>query len=642
MVREELGRGGMGIVYRCYDRKLNKDVAVKVIGYDFSDDAILRFHKEAKTLAKLHHRNILGVSDFDYADDDKFFLSMDLLPGRSLADLIEQEKLPPFEDALEIFIQICAGLAHAHSKGILHRDIKPSNVFVARYKAGTLQVVITDFGIAKLLDEDQAMTAAGVSMGSPPYMSPEQCDGKPTDARSDLYSLGCLMFEALAGSRPFLGETVPHLLMQHISEQPPKLRERAPDYNFPEEMDRIISKCLAKNPDERYANAKLLSADLQQLRDSICNVSFAQHSEESGAYKASKNFLRTGAFLITGYQNLTRPENEKKLIAALIAGFLIIATSVGVGVTSLKMEWDKDEKQKQIDDGFQAKDADQTGLTLNPTASSLEPKRLRETKLWIVLDKDVKSALKEIRIKSEQQIGFEKGVATPDWLDLKGSDLKDDDLKEVESLKVRGYILKDTGVTDKALQILSKVDSLAELFLENTKITDKGLSYLNENANQNLTLITLSGTGITDAGIREISKYSKLAWAGLENCKNIRGDNIELLHNNSDLFHLGLSGSGFKLENLPKLSKVKMGQLDISNLNLKDSDLATIAANPIPGLITLNINNNKEVTDQGLLKIAGLKGLSSLHIVGCDKITKAGIASFHNARGDMPVAIYQK
>lgn len=654
MVLEELGRGGMGIVYKCKDRKLLKEVAVKVIGWTFEDDAVIRFHKEAKTLAQLKHPNIMGVQHFGHSDDDSFFLVMDLLTGRSLSELIELEKLPSFEEALEIFIQLCDGLSHAHGKGILHRDIKPSNVFVARYEAGELQVTITDFGLAKLISDDQSLTQTGMSMGSPPYMSPEQCDGKPIDERSDIYSLGCLMFELLTTTRPFLGETVPHLLMQHIREQPPKLAERAPDRNYPPEIDHIISKCLSKDPNDRYATAKLLRADLQKLKDSICNVSFAEHSEESGAYSPSKSFLRTGAYIISGMQNALRPSQEKKW-KLIIGSFLLVAgVSMAGGIWQLIDGRIKYQKTQDVLGGFHNQFNSPshfvTEITLNPQKSERERGSYRQSRLWIPIEKDAKQVLQDVVTASHNQLTFGTGNANPDWLNLKGSDVKDDDLLAIDSLKLKGLLLSKTEITDKALQILSKISSLEELYLDETKITDRGLPYLHKNGNETLNLITLAGDDISDAGVETLSKFGKLAWIGLENCKKVTGSNIDLLHNNSDLFHLGLAGSGFKTANFPKLAKVKLASLDISDLNLTDADLGEFVASfsnsdvhaPGRGVETLYIKNNKDVTDNGLLKLAKIKGLNNLHVQGCPKLTRAGVIAFHEARGDMPVAVYTK
>lgn len=640
MVLEELGRGGMGIVYRCTDRKMLKDVAVKVIAWSMSDDDVIRFHKEAKTLARLQHPNILGVQHFGHSEDDSLFLVMDLLTGRSLAELLEADKLPPFEDALDIFMQICDGLGHAHGKGILHRDIKPSNVFVARYAAGDLQVVITDFGLAKLLNEDQRLTKTGISVGTPPYMSPEQSDGKAVDERSDIYSLGCMMFEMLTGRRPFLGETIPQLLLQHVQQQPPTLTEVAPDRSYPDEMERIIAKCLEKKPENRYAKAKDLKADLQKLRDSLINVHFAQHSEVSGAYAPAQTFLRTGAFLIKGFQNLTRPKQEKKFYAVVSLAVLSIAAAGGYGGWQLYQEHKESGKmQEQLEDLTKHRfGSHDTSITLTHEVSRREPKRLREARVWVTVDKDARQSLADIANNQTTKFAFVEGGSHPDWINLAESDVKDEDLESIATVEIRGLRLNDTKVTDKSIEIASRIKTLEELYLNRTLVTDNGLKSLIDRGG--VTMLTLVGTGITDRGVAEISKFRKLSYLQLDECKNVTGQTIDMLRNCNDLFHLGLKGSGFKLSNIPKLRHVRLTALDLSDLDVTDADLKTLADTKIPGLETLYLNDNPAITRQGLITIGNLKDLSGLHLVGCTGITRADTEAFHKFRDSWPCAVY--
>jgi len=653
MVEKELGRGGMGIVYLCKDRKLMKHVAVKVIAWNRSDDEVIRFHKEAKALAKLQHPNILGVQHFGHSDDDSLFLVMDLLTGRSLSELLEQGKIPPFEDALDIFVQICDGLSHAHGKGILHRDIKPSNIFVARYEAGEFKVTITDFGLARLLTEDQRLTKTGISVGSPPYMSPEQSDGKAVDERSDIYSLGCLMFETLTGERPFLAETIPALLMQHINQEPPTLAERAADRNYPPEMERIIAKCLAKRPEERYQKPKDIRQDLQKLRESIVNVSFADHGE-SGAYSPARSFLRTGAFIISGFQNLVRPSQERRfmrlmaVVVIILAGFGVYALSkfkpkkieLNVGLPlSKELQMGPNESYTHLNrkDAF-LDDDDYFHIETQKRRPHNEPRRLREGQVWIYIDGD---ATKEINAIAKQTLRTRRAVdidLKPDWIDAQKSDIDDEDLKLLIPMDVRGLNLCGTKITDKGLEYIAQYKQLVELYLDGTKITEKGLKHLR---NTHIEMLRLSKTNITDEAITEISHMGKLSYIKLDDCKFIRGTTLGDLKGNHDLYHLSLRGSNLKLTNLEKLKVVDaIPSLDLSRLNLTDDDLRYIVSLKLPGLATLLLNHNKEVTDDGVIALADIKALVGLQINGCTKVTEKGIAEFHRLHEIPPTVIY--
>ena len=655
MVLEELGRGGMGIVYRCRDRKLMKDVAVKVIAWNMSNDDVIRFHKEAKALARLQHPNILGVQHFGHSDDDSLFLVMDLLTGRSISELLEADKNPPFEDALDIFMQICDGLSHAHGKNILHRDIKPSNVFVARYEAGEFKVTITDFGLAKLLTDDQFQTKTNIAMGSPPYMSPEQCAGKSVDPRSDIYSLGCLMMEVLSGRRPFNSESIPALMMQHMKEEPPTLSQLCPDRNYPPEMDRIISKCLAKDPATRYQRAKDLRSDLKALRDTIVNVTF--EPGESGAYSPAKSFLRTGAFIISGYQNLVRPSQEKKF--TLLIGMVVVIIGVLGALALYKAKpadfelkytpsvytWAMTEPQasanltnpSQANSDADVED-DMFHMKFAPNKTTNEPGRVRDNTIWIEVGTNASEGLKVIADRSKTASKLLGTEMIPNWLNLVNSDVTDEDLKLLDGIPILGLKLANTKITDKGLAELAKNQALVELYLDGTNITDAGVKHL---ANlPRLEMLTLSGTAITDASLKALSNCGKLSFLKLDNCKNFHGTTLELLHNNSDLFHLSLRGSGVKVRNLENLKDVEVPNLDLSNLNLTDEDVEKIVAIRIPRLETLILNRNEQITDSGVLATAKIKHLVNLYLNGCDKVTAGGIEKFHIVHTFPPAVVY--
>jgi TolB-like protein len=265
-----LGAGGMGEVYRARDARLDRDVAVKVIHSRFAADPerLSRFELEAKAAAKLDHPNILVVHDVGMYEGSPYIVS-ELLEGESLREMLGSP-LPP-RMAVEYALEIARGLAAAHGKGIIHRDLKPENVFVT--KDG--RVKILDFGVAKLTQpssggrlDTQATTAAatepGVVLGTVGYMSPEQVLGKPLDARSDLFSLGAVLYEMLSGKRPFHRGTAPETLTAILREEPPDLLET--NRNIPPEFERIVRHCLEKQPDRRFHSAGDVIFDLESLR----------------------------------------------------------------------------------------------------------------------------------------------------------------------------------------------------------------------------------------------------------------------------------------------------------------------------------------------------------------------------------------
>ncbi len=267
-----LGKGGMGIVYRVEQIFLGKELALKTIDKALmSDITIRRFQAEARAAFAVDHPNIISVNDFGLLDDQTPFLVMEIVQGETLGAILKNRTLS-VEEAIPFFIQVCFGLAHAHENGVVHRDIKPNNLMVlTQMPFGTEgSVKILDFGIAKLTQHEggeiQALTKTGEIFGSPLYMSPEQCSGGKVDHRSDIYSLGCVLFEALTGTTPFFGESALSTMMMHQSGSVPSLKEASLGKDFPAELDRVIQAMLAKQPDNRYQNLGKAAHDLAAIK----------------------------------------------------------------------------------------------------------------------------------------------------------------------------------------------------------------------------------------------------------------------------------------------------------------------------------------------------------------------------------------
>lgn len=266
-----IGEGGMGGVYKARHREINRIVALKVLLEHLLSEknAGERFKQEAKAAGSLDHPNLCPVHDYGFSNG-KPYLVMDFIDGESLEDLMLKAGRLPMERFFEIFNQVCKGLKYAHDMGIIHRDLKPSNIMLARDEDGNYFVKIVDFGIAKLLpqgDESGAkLTRTGHVFGSPLYMSPEQCLGKKLDPRSDIYSIGCLMYETLSGIAPFDAESTVASLVKHVNEDAVPFSAAAKDVPIPEDVEQMVFKCLSKNPEDRYSSVQELRDELKRLR----------------------------------------------------------------------------------------------------------------------------------------------------------------------------------------------------------------------------------------------------------------------------------------------------------------------------------------------------------------------------------------
>ncbi|MBL9020490.1 MAG: serine/threonine protein kinase [Myxococcales bacterium] len=252
-VLEKLGSGGMGAVYRAEQHSVDREVAIKVINSTLvsEPEVIKRFLREAKLATRFSHPNAVTVLDFGQTEDGVFFLVMELVAGRTLDEVIKSEKVFKAERLVRIGIQICDALEGAHALNIIHRDLKPSNIMLL--STGRDFVKVLDFGLAKSTAPDQTsttMTGAGAVVGTPAFMPPELATGEPCDARSDLYSLGVVLYLLGSGRLPFVSESVHELLAMHASADP-----APPMTGVPAKLARVIDKLIAKNPGSRYQNA---------------------------------------------------------------------------------------------------------------------------------------------------------------------------------------------------------------------------------------------------------------------------------------------------------------------------------------------------------------------------------------------------
>jgi serine/threonine-protein kinase len=253
-----LGSGGMGSVYRAEHVHMKKPVAVKILHRHMTTNAevVARFEREAVAAGRIEHPNVAAATDFGKLDDGSFYLALEYVEGENLADVIERGPLAPYR-ALAITRQIADGLSAAHAAAIVHRDLKPDNVMLVERDGVQDIVKVLDFGIAKLhLEEgsgNKPLTQIGTIFGTPQYMSPEQGQGRPVDARSDLYALGVILYEMLAGKRPFDADDLVVVITRHVTEPPPPLPS-----SVPEPIRALVSELLAKKPEERPQSAALL------------------------------------------------------------------------------------------------------------------------------------------------------------------------------------------------------------------------------------------------------------------------------------------------------------------------------------------------------------------------------------------------
>lgn len=278
LVESKLGSGGIGTVYLARDPDLNRKVAIKLLHQGtINANAAARFEREAIALSLLVHPNIVRIFRYGFLDKETPFLVMEYIEGNSLHDLINEKQMLSCREAVTIGLQICSALEYAHERQIIHRDLKPENVIVSSHENGSFLSKILDFGLCKQEVENadaHTLTETGFLVGTALYMSPEQCLGKPVDLSTDIYAFGCILFEMITGEPPFIAESPAAILFKHISEPFPRLLELSPKSGLPEELDRLILKCTAKDRADRFADFAEVRESLMLIEKLNCQASF--------------------------------------------------------------------------------------------------------------------------------------------------------------------------------------------------------------------------------------------------------------------------------------------------------------------------------------------------------------------------------
>jgi len=628
-ILDEIGKGGMGTVYRVKQIMLDKIFALKVIpSHYLTEQLTVRFQREARTMASLDHPNLGRIFDFGIWLNQPFMV-MEYIDGSPLSKIISERVLPASQ-AVEIFSQVLDGLAHAHERGVLHRDIKPSNIMVRRGDS-EIRAVLLDFGIAKRIDTDdgaartQALTRTGEMIGSPLYMSPEQARGDKLTERSDLYSVGCALFESLTGTPPFVGKTAVETFFLHLEQIAPTLKEASLGRDFTPAMEAIIRKLLAKNPDDRYASAEELKHALclglkSELPSAEINLA-AIKKRTVPALPIIAMCLLSIAFL-TGMEfflaqgEKTAKEQEKKVSYTDSSSLLLLRktepnelinaesrithysdTDRGAKITKRKdgsMIFYKRIIKPEMADEIAA-DPTIKKLAINQSSFDKEilgrlPKNLQYLELngAGLVKEDYEAIAKN---KNLVCLSLRLNIIRPDYLqpltmleklttlDLSGTHSNKEAiarLKPLKNLKVLG-LSDNNQIDDSAVDALLALPQLESLDISNTRLSDKGL--------------------------RKLSQLPQLRILGLK-CMAIADSSMPVLNNFKHLKSLWLAGNPITDEGFQLLKPTDtMREFDLSDCALTDGVATHLLR--FKNLDLLHISRN-QITWRGFAKLAKL------------------------------------
>lgn len=546
---EKLGSGGMGSVFRGFDSHLGKTVAIKVLssqGADPESESIRRFQKEARLAGRLRHKNLVGIMDFGLTESGDPYMVMEFAEGPTLKEIVPLS----LARTLALISQIVAGMSYSHRHGVVHRDLKTANIIVSRSESGEDLVKIVDFGIARSdSDEEEIkLTKTNALIGSPLYMSPEQTDGGIADERSDIYSLGCIVFECLAGNPPFRGDTAIDTIRMHREDQPPLLSGLCKEA-IPEELAGLVSRMLEKNPEDRPQSMEEIAVSIGRGEPYTEPENEAEDTGERARSRLKSPLLTLAALLI--------------LVMAPGGVFFIVSNRFDSQVKSLP-------PVSPQDPSLMPPESERKTVTRGRERTLLLKDRIvsPEDANEIVRDKSItKLNLFKCRIsdRSLENISSSPSIT---HLHLEKCDGFDKDgLKALSSMgRLEGLVLKDTMIPKdaflaigmlpqlKRLRILDEDafdDSVAEsifpgleriefLDLSGTSITDSCMQQINMISG--LTRLKLDNTGISNAGLREL-KDSSIREIYIRETA-ITADEVDrLLADNSELRDVWVSGN---------------------------------------------------------------------------------------------------
>lgn len=605
-----LGQGGASTVYKAKDLRLNSLVAIKVLHDDPLGVGAARLQREAQTSAKLQSPNIARVFNFGQTDDGTAYMVMELVEGMSLDRLIKERGRIEYKEAISIFLQICNGLALAHKHDVVHRDLKPANIILSKENKQWL-VKILDFGIAKV-ETDQKLTSTGVLVGSPLYMAPEQATALDVDARTDIYSFGCMMFELLTGVPPIRGNTALETLTMHKSQAPPLVSDMVSD--VPPALVQLVDQCLRKRPEDRPQSIDELHNKLDEVvtgKIEIAPISTSAEVKEAVPQKW-ESFVSIKSFVVLS------------VIVSSIAGGIFIYQ---MKLTEERAEKEKASKGVSYSDSFGSipkmidvkTDKFKRFASLEGTLyesaktiidADLEPlKDMRVDDLKILSDRLDGSGFKFLAGKKIRQLIMFASAPKPEYVRYLT------ELPELKDLK-----LNATYLDDSSLETLSRIKTLQDLTLMGGKFTKKGFEFLSR---LNLTAITLNGVDITDKDFEPISHMKELAVVRLINCKNISPD-IGVLVAKEPAMHTVFINRPMSKASYEALSHTKLLGINLKGKVMSPDEFSDICM--LKSLYRINLSQAR-VTNEDYSALKKLPNLGRIEITNEEKISSALLAT---------------
>ncbi len=598
-----IGSGAMGEVYCAHDSILDIDVAIKLLKIrQFAPEMAVRFQQEAKVASKLKHHNLVTLLDFGISETGEPYIIMEYVKGRSLETILGEHGALPIPAAFNILIQICDGMENAHRSGIVHRDLKPSNVMITGEDLTRATVKVLDFGIAKQDGAAGNVTQTGTIIGTPYYMSPEQFSGENVDRRSDVYAAGSILFCLLTHTLPFESESLLEITQLKREYEAPRLTEIAAGANLPHEVEEVVAKALAKEPDQRYQSMKEMKEALLLALERI-HIELEQVAppkpEETSVFTPKRIKL---------YGKVIAAASLVTLIIGAGFFFKIFANKVQLVEAERPLER-KDPRHNPITD----KVFEVSGGTWTATGTVYD-----RDMLWLA-DHESDLTIKSIVLGVNDSTTIQNQITKTGWaavaklplsnLSLTNCFINDEDMKYLAKIDtLRTLNLTRTGVGDKGIAKL-KDRPITEIILRSLPITDACIDTL---ATMNLRKASFEETGITNAGYEKISKIETIDWLNISATKGT-ADGLIYLAAMPKLKDIYVGTGPFGLQGVKNLSKLKLRTFSAESDKTFDDVCLNTVFKQWPKLEGLHVDNTS-ITAEGLKNIGKLHYLKSLSL----------------------------
>jgi serine/threonine protein kinase len=634
-VLHKLGQGGMGWVMLAEDTQLGRRVALKVMRSQHSADeeSRTRFVREARAAAALKHDNIITIYQVGQ-DQGIDYLAMELLEGGTLQQRLEYPKPLGLGAAVRIAREIAQGLAAAHARGVVHRDIKPANIWLESPKG---RVKILDFGLARQIDT-KGVTQAGEIIGTPHYMAPEQARAKAVDARSDLFSLGCILYRMVTGRLPFAGDTLLATLTAIAVDMPPPVCDLNPQ--APEALADLIFRLLAKDPDRRPQTAAAVIEELRAIEQeltagkpagSTAVAPIIQINTDSPA--ALPAAPKKGG--LSGRFKTRKARKASPMWIWIVAGAGLAAVLVGL-LWLITWALNTGTFQRPRRPGGNTASRPTTDFRRVVSLDPQSPIASRQAAEW-VFERGGSGAAVQLQVAGQPAAIVASRELLPAepftllGIKLAGSRaLADADMARLSGQSSVSWLdLAETRITDAGLRRLADAAALTNLKLDDTPVGDKGIEHVARIC-PNLQHLSLSRTKCTPAAMPAIARLKQLRDLSLGGLP-ISDQHIDPLLGLANLERLSLAQTQISDAALQKLERLtRLIMLNLDGTGITDHGLATLAQQG--RLISLSLSGAHNVSGDGLAYLAKLPGLESLQIRGSKGITDAGLAKLHSVK----------